>query len=129
MHCPLLSTTIIKENNNTCSDENFSNHLGMWVDGRSSYLSIWRWAVRAIALVKPMCGIIHYRHVVWGWWAHTRDSLFSFNQKKKKKKRRDKIEPYKLESIKCSEVHTKIIVILYYRYIYIIKEMKYFNSS
>ena len=130
MHYPLLSTTIIKEDNNTRSDENFSNHLGVWFDGRSSYLSTWRGAVRVITLVKSVCGIIHCRHVVWGWWAHTRDSLFSFNPKKKKKKKRwDKIEPYKLESIKCSGVHTKIIVILYYRYIYIIKEMKYFNSS
>ena len=109
--------------------KNFSNHLGVWVDGRSSYLSTWRGAIRVITLVKSVCGIIYRRHVVWGWWAHTRDSLFSFNPKKKKKKRWDKIEPYKLESIKCSGVHTKIIVILYYRYIYIIKEMKYFNSS
>ena len=117
MHYPLLSTTIIKEDNNTRSDENFSNHLGVWVDDRSSYLSTWRGAVRVITLVKSVCGIINCRHVVWGWWAHTRDSLFSFNQKKKKK-RRDKIEPYKLESIKCSGVHTKISHIVLPLHIY-----------
>ena len=129
MHCPLLSTTIIKENNNTRSNENFSNHLGMWVDGKSSYPSTWREVVRAIASARPVRCITYCRHVMWGWWAHTKDSFFIQPKKKKEKEKRDKIEPYKLESIKCSGVHTKIIVILYYRCIYIIKEMKYFNSS
>ena len=66
MHCPLLSTTIIKENNNTRSNKNFSNYLGMWVDGKSSYPSTWREVVQAIAPTIPVRGITYCRHVMWG---------------------------------------------------------------
>ena len=41
---------------------------------------------------RGMCGIYditYYRHVVWGWWAHTGNSIFSFQKKKKEKKKKE----------------------------------------
>ena len=42
------------------------NHLGMWVDGGSSYPSTWREVVQAIAPTMPVRGITYCRHVMWG---------------------------------------------------------------